>query len=40
MAYGGFRSLPRRTASNTVLCDNAFNIPKTQIMMNNKEELL
>ena len=40
MAYRNFRSLPRRTASDTLLCDKAFNIPKIQIIMNIKEGLL
>ena len=40
MAYGSFRSLPRRTVSDTVLCDKAFTIPKIQIIMNIKEGLL
>ena len=29
MVYGYFKDLTRRTASNKVLCDKAFNIPKT-----------
>ena len=29
MAYKDFKDLPRRTASNKVLWDNAFNIAKT-----------
>ena len=29
MAYGGFKDLPRRTASDKVLHDKAFNIAKT-----------
>ena len=28
MAYGDFKDLPRRTASEKVLCDKAFNIAK------------
>ena len=28
MAYGYFKDLPRRTASDKVLPDEAFNIPK------------
>ena len=28
MAYGYFKDLPRRTASDKVLLDEAFNIPK------------
>ena len=29
MAYRGFKDLPRRTASDKVLRDNAFNVAKT-----------
>ena len=29
MVYGYFKDLTRRAASNKVLCDKAFNIPKT-----------
>ena len=29
MVYGYFKDLTRRTASNKVLCDKAFSIPKT-----------
>ena len=28
MAYGDFKDLTRRTASNKILCDKAFSIPK------------
>ena len=28
MAYGGFKDLTRRTASDKILCDKAFNIAK------------
>ena len=28
MAYGDFEDLPRRTASDKVLCDKSFNIAK------------
>ena len=28
MAYGDFKDLPRRTATDKVLCDKAFNIAK------------
>ena len=28
MAYGDFKDLPRKTISNKVLCDKAFNIAK------------
>ena len=28
MAYGGFKDLTRRTASDKTLCDKAFNIAK------------
>ena len=28
MAHGDFKDLPRRTAADKVLCDNAFNIAK------------
>ena len=30
MAYEDFKGLPRRTASDKVLCDQAFNIAKNQ----------
>ena len=29
MAYGDFKDLTRRTASNKILRDKAFNIPKS-----------
>ena len=28
MAYGDFKDIPRRTASDKVLCEKAFNIAK------------
>ena len=28
MTYGDFKYLPRRTSSNKILCDKAFNIAK------------
>ena len=28
MAYGDFKDLPRRTASDKVICDKAFDIAK------------
>ena len=28
MAYGDFKDLPRRTASDKILCDKAYNIAK------------
>ena len=40
MAYGNFKDLVRRTASDKVLRDIAFNIAKTQNMMDIKEVLL
>ena len=33
MAYGDYKNLARRRASDTVLCDHAFNIAKIQNMM-------
>ena len=30
MAYGDFKDLPKRTSSDKVLCDKAFNIAKNQ----------
>ena len=30
MAYGDFRDLTRRTASNKILCDTGFNIAKNK----------
>ena len=29
MVYGDFKELPRRTASDKVLCDKAFDVAKT-----------
>ena len=40
MAYGYFKDLKRRTASNKVLRDKAFDIAKLLNMMDIKEELL
>ena len=40
MAYGEFNDLPRRTASDTILCDKAYNIAKNQKMMDVKEVVL
>ena len=37
MAYGDFKDLPRRTASDKSLCDEAFNIAKIHNMMNIKK---
>ena len=37
MAYGDFKYLPRRTASDNLLRDKIFNIAKTQNMMDIKE---
>ena len=31
MAYGDFKDLPRRTASDKIYCDKAFNIAKNPI---------
>ena len=36
MAYGDFKNLARRTASDKVLRDKAFNVAKIQSMMNIK----
>ena len=33
MAYGDFKDLPRRTASDKVLCDKAFNIGKKSLIV-------
>ena len=33
MAYADFKDLTRRTASDKILCDKAFNIFKNQNMM-------
>ena len=40
MAYEKRKDLPRRTASDNVLYDKAFNIAKIQYMMDVKEVLL
>ena len=40
MAYGDFKDLPRRTASDKVLCDEAFNIVKNPKYIDIKEVLL
>ena len=40
MAYEKRKDLPRRTASDNVLHDKAFNIAKIQYMMDVKEVLL
>ena len=40
MTYGGFKDLHRRTASDKVLRDKAFNIAKTWNMLDIKEVLL
>ena len=40
MAYGDFKDLKRRTASDKILRDKAFNIAKILNMMDIKEELL
>ena len=40
VAYGDFKYLAKRTASDKVLHDNAFNIAKIQNMMDIKEVLL
>ena len=40
MGYGDFKDLARRTASDKVLRDNAFNIAKIQNMMDIKDILL
>ena len=40
MAFGNFKDLSRRTASDKVLRDNAFNIPKIQNMMDVNVHLL
>ena len=40
MAYRDFKDLSRRTASDNVLRDKAFNIAKKQNMMDIKEVLL
>ena len=40
MAYGDFKDLARRTASDKVLRDKAFNIAKILSMMDIKEDWL
>ena len=40
MAYGDFKDLKRRTASDKILRDKAFNIAKNLNMMGIKEDLL
>ena len=40
MAYGDFKDLTRRTASNKILRDKSFNITKIQNMMDMKGVLL
>ena len=40
MAYGDFKDLPRRTASDKIFCDKAFNIAKIQNKVNINEDLL
>ena len=40
MAYGDFKDLARRTASDKVLRDKAFNIAKILDMMDMKEGVL
>ena len=40
LAYGYFKDLTRRTASNKILHDKAFNIAKNKIMMDIKGVLL
>ena len=40
MVYGEFKDLPRRTASDKVFPDKAFNIAKIQNMMNINKNLL
>ena len=39
MVYGDFKDLKRRTASDKVLRDKAFNIAKNPNMMDIKEDL-
>ena len=36
MTHGDFKDLPRRTASDKVFCDKAFDIAKIQNMMETK----
>ena len=40
MAYGDFRDIKRRTASDKILRDKAFNIAKTLNMTDIKEVML
>ena len=40
MAYGDFKDLTRRTVSDKILCDKAFNIAKIRNMMDIKGVLL
>ena len=40
MAYGDFKDLTRRTASDKILRDKSFNIAKIQNMMDMKGVLL
>ena len=40
MAYGGFKDLAKRTASDKVLRSKAFNFSKFLNMMDIKEDLL
>ena len=40
MAYGDFTNLTRRTDSDKILCDKAFNIAKNRNMMDIKWVLL
>ena len=40
MAFGEFNDLPRRTASDKILCDKAYNVAKNQKMMDVKEVVL
>ena len=39
MAYGDFKDLPRKTASDKMFCDKALNIAKYKNMMDIKEVL-
>ena len=39
MAYGGFKDLTRRKASDKILHDNAFNIAKNKKYDGNQREL-
>ena len=40
MAYGDFKDLAKKTASDKILRDKAFNSAKAQTMMDNKEVFL